>query len=254
MILLLAGKDLNKEAFNQLSKQLETLIFYYIVTKTPTKELERKFSKWSKDLRNISKNTKDHEVELNKFINSNLKPEIETKERLFEISFKEFNYKTLQQYRLKYILSKFAKYIELRALNQEEPESLDNYIKSKIQIEHILPNNPKPELKFDFESKSGQNTYDTYKLKLGNLTLLEQPINGAIGRDYYNIKKEAYKKSTILMTKSIAVIENVGKDTAINRINQELKSFDTWGKKEIDERQDLMFNLAKKIWSVDISG
>jgi len=252
LILLLSAKDIEKGLFTHLVKQLETLIFYYILTKTPTKELERKFSKWAKEVREISR-LKEQKEKLNEFIVRTLIPEISTKNRAFEISFKEFNYKTLQQYRLKYILAKFAKYIDISDKGMNEPDSLDNYLskKSKIEIEHILPNNPEDELKDDFEKVNGKDSYNVYKLKLGNLTLLDKPRNIAAGRDYFEKKKNIYKTSTILLTKSIVLIENVGKNTSVNRINQQLKSWDKWGSKEIDERQEMLFALSKRIWVVE---
>jgi uncharacterized protein with ParB-like and HNH nuclease domain len=249
-ILLLAARNFKKESFNFLCKQIETLIFYYIFTKSQTKELERKFSKWAKEIQ-IIVNEVNQKDKLNEFIVNNLIPEIKTKEKLFEVLFKEFNYETLQQYRLKYILAKISKYVDQQKLGEKEPDSLDNYIKSKIQIEHILPDSPTEELKLNFESINGIGTYDICKIKFGNLTLLEQPINGSIGRDYYNLKKEAYMKSNILLTKSIAIKENVGKNTSINRINVELITFTEWTKKSIEERQDMLFKLAKKIWKIE---
>jgi uncharacterized protein with ParB-like and HNH nuclease domain len=53
LMLLLAAKDLDLELFNHLSKQIEVLVFYYLITREPTKEFERKFSSWSKPIKSI---------------------------------------------------------------------------------------------------------------------------------------------------------------------------------------------------------
>jgi len=255
LILLLAAKDLPKNEFNHLAKQIEALIFYFILTKTSTRDLERDFSKWAKDVKLFSSSTNQKE-KLNDFIEEKLIPEIKSKEELFERSFKDLGYNSLQKYRLKYVLAKIAKYIDMTALNKNDPDSMDNYLgsKSKIEIEHILPNNPDSSLKKEFESKYNPeydpDSYDRFKVKLGNLTLLEKPINTSIGRNYYERKKKEYSKSTIRLTRSISLIEDVGKDTSINKVNKILRSWDSWGAKEILERQDMLFNIAKNIWSI----
>lgn len=252
LILLLAAKSLQKELFDYLAKQVEVLIFYYILTKAQTKELERKFSKWAKDIKKLENlNEKEQKEGLNKFISEKLEPEIKSKEIEFKDDFLKFNFESLQQYRLKYILAKIAQYVDLQALGQKEPELLDSYLKTKIEIEHILPKDPSPELRESFEREIGKDTYEDYKIKLGNLTLLEKPINASIGNDFFVKKKEEYKKSKFLLTKSIAIIENVG-NTSITRINRQLLSFEKWDANSINKRQEMLYNLAKQIWVVEV--
>ena len=53
------------------------------------------------------------------------------------------------------------------------------------------------------------------------------------------------------MTKSIAEKEQVGVNTSITRINQDLISFSEWNEQSIARRQEMLFNLAKKIWRVE---
>lgn len=53
LILLLAGRNLPQDLFNHFAKQIETLVFYYFITKEPTKEFERNFSKWAKSVLRI---------------------------------------------------------------------------------------------------------------------------------------------------------------------------------------------------------
>ena len=49
-VLLLAASPLPKTLFDEFVHQLESFLFYYIFTKTPTKELERSFSVWADEL------------------------------------------------------------------------------------------------------------------------------------------------------------------------------------------------------------
>ncbi len=87
-----------------------------------------------------------------------------------------------------------------------------------------------------------------YKEKLGNLTLLEEPINTSLQEKPYAQKKVEYKKSKFYLTRSIVQLETVGANTSINRLNAALKSFNNWDKDSIDGRQTILLELAMKIW------
>ena len=242
LILLLAGRKLPKILFDHLAKQIETLIFFYFITREPTKEFERNFSKWAKDLINIKT-----EGELDQFIKEKIEPEVDEKKNSYKNSFLDLNQNSVQQYRMRYILAKIAQYIDQQRLGSYIPQTLDNYITTGIEVEHILPFTPENGLR----EKIGEE-YDEVKIKLGNLTLLEKSINASIGNnDFYNHKVGEYSKSSIYLTKSISILENVGTNTAITRINQRLKSFTDWNSSTIKERQELLFDLSKSIWEVD---
>jgi hypothetical protein len=53
-VLLLAAAPLPKPLFDHFVMQLESFLFYYIFTKTPTKDLEKSFSTWADELRAIA--------------------------------------------------------------------------------------------------------------------------------------------------------------------------------------------------------
>ena len=53
-VLLLAAAKFPKPLFDHFVAQLESFLFYYIFTKTPTKDLERSFSHWADELRAIA--------------------------------------------------------------------------------------------------------------------------------------------------------------------------------------------------------
>ncbi|MBZ9788205.1 DUF262 domain-containing HNH endonuclease family protein [Psychroflexus sp. CAK57W] len=242
LILLLAGRKLPKPLFDHLAKQIETLIFFYFITREPTKEFERNFSKWAKNLKNIKT-----EEELDHFIKNKFEPAVNEKKNSYKNSFLELNQNSVQQYRMRYILAKIAQYVDLQRLGSYNPQTLDSYITTGIELEHILPYKPDIELR----EKIGEE-YDEVKIKLGNLTLLEKSINASIGnKDFYNHKVSEYSKSAIYLTKSISVLENVGTNTAITRINQRLKTFSNWDISTIAERQEMLFDLSKSIWKVD---
>lgn len=137
LILLLAGRKLPKPLFDHLAKQIETLIFYYFITREPTKEFERNFSKWAKDLIKIKT-----AEELDQFIKEKIEPEVNDKRNSYRSSFLELNQHSVQQYRMRYILAKIAQYIDQQRLGSYKPQNLDGYITKGIEVEHILPFTP----------------------------------------------------------------------------------------------------------------
>ncbi|MEG7168115.1 hypothetical protein V2A47_34855, partial [Pseudomonas aeruginosa] len=69
-VLLLAAASFPKPLFDHFVAQLESFLFYYIFTKTPTKDLERSFSQWADELRAIAGATDPvkQKVQFNGFI------------------------------------------------------------------------------------------------------------------------------------------------------------------------------------------
>ncbi len=67
--------------------------------------------------------------------------------------------------------------------------------------------------------------YDDFKNRLGNLTLLEKPINIVAGNDFYTAKQVEYGKSGNYLTRSLVALTDVGQNTSISRINAKLEAF-----------------------------
>jgi hypothetical protein len=69
-VLLLGAANLPKPLFDHFVAQLESFLFYYIFTKTPTKDLERSFSQWADELRAIAETADPvkQKVQLNAFV------------------------------------------------------------------------------------------------------------------------------------------------------------------------------------------
>jgi hypothetical protein len=90
--------------------------------------------------------------------------------------------------------------------------------------------------------------YDEYKNKLGNLTLLEKPINIVASNGFFLAKKVEYRKCKYYLTSSIAELITVGQNSSITRINQKLQAFDVWSAISIDKRQELLMGLSREVW------
>ncbi len=153
----------------------------------------------------------------------------------------------MQQYRTRYLLAKLTQFVDMAYKGLKTPGSLREY--TSLEIEHILPNNPQNDLRRSFEADNPYARYDDYKHRLGNLTLLEKPINIVAGNDCFTTKKAEYRKSKYYLTSSLAEITTVGQNTSINRINEKLRSFDNWSAASIKQRHEMLIKLALEVWT-----
>jgi hypothetical protein len=247
-VLLLAAAPLPKYLFDHFVNQLESFLFYYIFTKTPTKDLERNFSLWADELRvvaSISDAAKQREA-LNVFVTDRFDKNMVSKSQELPDALKRLSLYSMQQYRTRYFLAKITQYVDLAFSGIQTPGSLEPYV--GLEIEHILPNTPTKELMTTWIAENPEMSYDEYKNKIGNLTLLEKPINIVASNDIYVTKQAEYKNSGNYLTRSLVDLKEVGQDTSITRINNKLASFSTWNSKSIDQRHMLLMALAGDIW------
>ena len=119
--------------------------------------------------------------------------------------------------------NKIAKYILGKIEHFESSADIDL---DHSTLEHILPDSPNPNVWHWADHKVQQFHY-----RLGNMTLLEYGKNKDLGNADFKIKKEAYKNSTIPMTKIIAESD-----------------IEEWTETEIDRRQQDFAKKAVGIW------
>ena len=189
-VLLLAAANLPKSLFDHFVSQLESFLFYYIFTKTPTKDLERSFSLWADELRSIAE-TPDpvkQKVQLNAFVADRFERNMAGKSQELADALKRFTLYSMQQYRTRYLLARLTQHVEMAFSGMKTPGTLEPF--TKLEIEHILPDNPTPELRAKWSVENPNTIYDDYKNRLGNLTLLEKPINIVAGNDFYAAKQD----------------------------------------------------------------
>lgn len=247
-VLLLAAANFPKPLFDHFVGQLESFLFYYIFTKTPTKDLERKFSQWADELREIAEtiDLKEQKNQLNAFIVDHFEKNMASKSQELEDALKRLTLGSIQQYRIRYLLARLTQHVEKAFSGTKDPSNIEAF--TKLEIEHILPNKPESELMTMWAVENIEKNYDDYKNRLGNLTLLEKPINIVASNDFYLAKKSEYSKSGNYLTRSLVALVEVGQDTSISRINTKLKSFSEWNVKTIEERHNLLIDLAKDVW------
>ncbi|MBG4836084.1 DUF262 domain-containing protein [Pseudomonas aeruginosa] len=247
-VLLLAAANFPKPLFDHFVAQLESFLFYYIFTKTPTKDLERSFSQWADELRAIAETTDPvkQKVQLNIFVADRFEKNMAGKSQELADALKRFTLHSMQQYRTRYLLARLTQHVEMAFSGLKTLGSLEPF--TKLEIEHILPDNPKAELRATWAAENPNAVYDDYKNRLGNLTLLEKPINIVAGNDFYTAKQVEYSKSGNYLTRSLVALTDVGQNTSISRINAKLEAFPAWNAASIEKRHALLIALAQDVW------
>ena len=247
-VLLLAAANFPKSLFDHFVAQLESFLFYYIFTKTPTKALERNFSQWADELRAIAEiiDPVKQKIQLNTFVADRFERNMAGKSQELADALKRFTLYSMQQYRTRYLLARLAQHVEMAFSGLKVPGSLASF--TNLDIEHILPNKPENDLRDKWNTENPGMLYDDYKNRLGNLTLLEKPINIVAGNDFYTGKLVEYSKSGNYLTRSLVMLTNVGQNTSISRINAKLESFPSWNALSIEKRHGLLISLAQDVW------
>jgi uncharacterized protein with ParB-like and HNH nuclease domain len=255
-VLLLAGRKLPLDAFSLLSKHLENLLFAYIITRESTKEFERLFARWAKDVREAESYS-----DIEEFVAKSITPTKNALAGRFNYSFESMEYYSIQFYRLRYVLGKITQYLNETAFGSEgDKHKLSTFINRQIDIEHILSQSLSEEVVKEFDNREDVD-YDK-KLssaqemvpKLGNLTLVEKTLNSSLGCKPFSIKREVYDKSQYLITKSIYDNAKIGKNSAYDKVIVTLEKYETWSKETVLRRQELLAALAHKVWDIPYVG
>jgi uncharacterized protein with ParB-like and HNH nuclease domain len=242
-VLLLAAQHLSREMFTELCKHIENFLFIYIITQARSSKLEILFVEWASKLRQIN-----DKQSLDKFITEEIRTEKQKLCEKFLLPFRQLNEDSVRKKIMQYILAKLTQYIDELAYGEIEAHTnLKNYINKNVETEHILPQNHEV-VKYLFNKP--EQIYKKYVKYLGNLTLIEKSINTSIKNKPFEFKKIAYQKSKFLITKSIAERVNIGINTAIDRAVKDLTIFDEWNSDSIECRQEMLAQLAKKVWDI----
>jgi hypothetical protein len=246
--LLALGDHFAKEEVNLLARNIEALAFYYATLNIQTKNYESTFAKWAMNIRGLKTNEA-----LIQFITEEIGVELLRQKASFNDKFANKSFGDIQpQYRIKYILGRLDNFIRTACFFP----LADVSFYQEQQLEHILPQTGEniPE-----ENYPETNDYSIAVSRVGNLTLLEQPINGSLNNtndlstgDWFIAKKNAYKKSHMLLTSTIP--ENtIGTNTAYNRfVAANLVHFDVWDRDKINERQQMLKKLMLKTWTLTL--
>jgi hypothetical protein len=248
-MLFMSAQNMDAPTYKRFAELAENVI-YYIMFMPSHSHTEFVFAKWCVHVKNIT-NT----AQLNTFISTVVLPEITARKASYQSLFMDFSaQKTGLNGRLtRYILARIAKYIECKRRGSTDYYNISEYLDSRnsaIELEYILPKTPSAAFKAEFNA--GGANYDACCNKLGNITLLEKSINCSISNNtFFNHKKQAFQRSQIYLTRSIAALERVGTDTAINRANENLLAYDVWNVESINRRQNLLYLLSEQTFKIE---
>lgn len=245
MVVMLASTGLAANELQFLAGRLEALFVAYLLAKEPTKALDLLFANAAPKLRDfIARTPADAQrpAMLAEFLDAWIDPEIRKLRPRLEEALKRLSLdrKTM----VRFVLARCSIYLD--EIARAPTSSIDRYW--QFDIEHVLPNTPTPEQRNSFDKPA---EYEEFKQLLGNLTLLEESINGALGRNYFEQKKLHYEKSSVLMTKAIAASQDIGGSGAWTKAAQRLSPFETWSSKSIASRHDQLVALCKELWRFD---
>lgn len=188
-----------------------------------------------------------NDKELDTFIEKYFVEDMASRAERFDFAFRELSQSLIQQYRVRYILAKLTQYIEENAWGNPAHGHLDHYVAKNVEIEHILPSNPRLDVRSSFDKP---DKYDDYTGRLGNLTLLEKTINASVSNGSFAEKAPGYRQSAFLLTKFLVEKPQVGVNTQLNRAVADLILFESWSSSTVEQRQEMLAKLARKVWNV----
>jgi uncharacterized protein with ParB-like and HNH nuclease domain len=248
-ILLLAARAVPQAVFVELCRHIENLLFTFVITRENTREFERKFAQWATELRDVT-----DEASLRAFLSKRFDREKRTLAKRFALTFGELDLSLLQKARGRYVVAKLTQYVDEQAYGSAGAYAkLDTYLNKDVHLEHILPQKLTPAVLKEF--KGSESEARARIDRLGNLVLVEKPLNTSVGNRPFSAKRVEYPKSGFLLTRAVSSKVALGKNSAVNRAVEGLSPYETWTAAAIDGRQAQLRRLAHRVWDVpDPSG
>jgi hypothetical protein len=243
LIVMLATQDLNAQEVAFVTARLEALFVGFLLAKEPTKALDLIFANAAPRLRDIGALTglDDNErmTRLRTFFANWLDPEITKRLPRIEDALARLSLERKTMTR--FVLARLSQAVEQMA--NAPWADFDHYWDH--QIEHVLPATPTADQRAAYDLPQH---YDEHKQMLGNLVLLEQSINVAIGRDFFRDKQPHYKKSGLFATRSLVESQKVGANSAFAKAAKWLPVYADWTSETIRQRQHDLAALARHVW------
>ncbi len=247
LIILLAARSSPKEIFSAVCRDLERLIITYLIARQTNREFEVLFPGWAAQLSEV-KSIDDYHA----FANVTFRKRRSELSRRFIREFAALDTMWLKKYQLRYIVAKLTQAVDLAGFGgaSEGHRWLSRYLDAANHIEHIAPVTPSSEAVNEF----GDGATELALIwSIGNLALAESAINGSLGNKPFSRKKAVYSQSQFLLTRTISSTVKIGNNTAIDRAVAGIKPFETWNRKNVGDRAQMLAELAGRVWDIQPS-
>lgn len=242
MVMLLAAQNMDNDTLEKYHQIVESFVYFATINKVKANVLEKNVAIWCPLIRKI-----ENKDDLKKFVINNLKPLIDDWNNDYQYNFMSLNLNSIQKYRINFILARIGKYVNERKAGGSNYADVTDFLDKKYTLEHIMPQTCNDLQSYDMTAEE----YDEYIGRLGNLTILEKTINSCIQNALYEEKKGKYELSDYYLTKTISKIVPTGKNTSADRVNKLLRSWTSWDKNSINDRQKLLYELSLDIFKID---
>lgn len=120
----------------------------------------------------------------------------------------------------------YLRSLEMAAKQEASPWFIPNDDRQTINLEHVLPEKPE-----DNWPEFSEDQVRSFSKRLGNLALLLAKSNSTLKSADFPTKRAIYQQTPYVLTSQIAALE-------------------TWGEKEIANRQRVLADLALKAWPI----
>ena len=166
----------------------------------------------------------------------------------------------IPDFRLNNFTKKYIKNMLARIISfiEEETAVASNYVnymawsKNPYEIEHIISNH----FERFTDEYANQEDFRNHRNNIGALLLLHKSINASLNDDTYDKKILKYcSNEGNIYSESLgeqAYKNNPKFISFVNKNNLSFKPYDTFGKQEIKERNELVVQLVKLVWNNDM--
>jgi hypothetical protein len=146
------------------------------------------------------------------------------------------------------LLARMTDFVETESHHASSfSQYVDRNLKARYDVEHIWPDIHE-RYSDTFPSASD---FARYRNRFGGLLLLPEPVNRSLGAAEYGKKQAAYAKYNLLAASldPSAYQNNPGFSQFIGRTGLAFQPYETFGKQELDERQELYRELCRAVWN-----
>lgn len=154
------------------------------------------------------------------------------------------------KWKLHRILARIADYLEKGVGNSSKYWDFTERNSDPYEIEHIWANHFK---KHGHDNDFSELDFQEYRNRIGGLLLLPKSFNASYGDLYYSRKVEHYRNNDLLAASlnEDTFQNNPALHNFISKTGLNLKPYNEFTKKDLDERQELYIQIAEKVWNAD---